>query len=368
MKKIIFLACFFIVNHISAQIIPFEHKDLIYPRVKNLYKQLSEKEQSDYDFFFSEFHNFISERKSVNDIFGFLTTNEEKINNYSSHLKTAIYFDFADEFYYNYDEFNKRFTNLDSDFSIKLLAIYQKAIDCIENEDHKNFIRNCRIDFIEDYVHEQIEYGDYYDYGAEKNVSKSPSQTNYAMLNLMRDYKEIEPKDKTSQRLKEIAEVFTNDFSKTKYIAGEAKNINLGAQFSYGKDMLLGGTIGFGATQAPHAKKLLDIYSRFDFSWLDFSFLHNLSNQSNDFYFGIMNNGHAGPFNANLVQFGFHQGLENVSGVKWFYRPEIGLGFGPFSFCYSYNLTFDKAVREQTNSHMFTLKLSSPIFRIGKYD
>jgi len=363
MKKIMLFVCFFIVNHISAQIIPLEHKDLIYPRDKNLYKQFTEIEYNNYYLFFNKFDEFISESRSVNDIFDFLKKNEKKINNYSNHLKTAIYFDFADAFGYNHSHCNKKHTNLDSDFSINLLAIYQKAIDCSENEDHKNFIRIYRIAFIEEYVYEQIEEGDYYDYGSEKNVSKKPSQTNYAMLNLMLDYKAIEPKDKTSKRLKEIAEVFTNDFSKTKYISGLCENINLGAQFSYGKNMLVGGSVGFGAAYAPHK-----LFKQKSISLIDFSFLHNLNDKSNDFCLDLFKFNVPPIAHINIAQFGFHQGLANVSGVKWFYRPEIGWQFGPFSFCYSYNLTFDKAVREQTNSHMFTLKLSSPIFRIGKYN
>ncbi|NDA64361.1 MAG: hypothetical protein EBX50_20385 [Chitinophagia bacterium] len=83
-----------------------------------------------------------------------------------------------------------------------------------------------------------------------------------------------------------------------------------------------------------------------------------------DFLFHVLSWKHP-LININLVQFGLHRGITDKE--KWFYRPELGLSYGIFKASYSYNLTFDKAFRPNTEKHLFTFGISYPLVRLGAY-
>lgn len=68
------------------------------------------------------------------------------------------------------------------------------------------------------------------------------------------------------------------------------------------------------------------------------------------------------PIYLNPTQIGWQYWSEE--GLRYgFYRPEIGLGWGPLTFTYSYNLMFNKAKRAEAEKHLFNVHLSYPIIK-----
>jgi hypothetical protein len=72
-------------------------------------------------------------------------------------------------------------------------------------------------------------------------------------------------------------------------------------------------------------------------------------------------------FSLSLYRFGQHA-LENEKFFKsLFYRPEIGFHYGIFDLTYSYNVTFNKNIRPNTEKHLVSVGISYPLIRIGTY-
>ncbi len=66
------------------------------------------------------------------------------------------------------------------------------------------------------------------------------------------------------------------------------------------------------------------------------------------------------PLLINVTKLGFTQSFETPK-PSWFYRPEIGIGWGFISVGYAYNFVFSKSDRHLMDTHMFVLKVSYPI-------
>ena len=70
------------------------------------------------------------------------------------------------------------------------------------------------------------------------------------------------------------------------------------------------------------------------------------------------------PITLSILKFGFLDAHND--GLQWYYKPEIGLGFGDFECFYSYNLFFKELDNNIHQKHMinfrFSKKLSSLYF------
>ena len=69
------------------------------------------------------------------------------------------------------------------------------------------------------------------------------------------------------------------------------------------------------------------------------------------------------PLVINPVKFGFTENYVSNEKVHWFYRPELGLGWGVFSVNCGYNLVFKKAFRREDNKWFLTARISYPIIK-----
>ncbi len=165
------------------------------------------------------------------------------------------------------------------------------------------------------------------------------------------------------------AETFLKDAKSTSFVPFNSFSaIGVGVAGAYGRNWWIGYEISSDWVQYINPFRLshpISGQSPWKLSLLSSSLLFNTNNPNQqDLTFGIVH--FKNPLlNINLAQFGLHYGI--ASKGKWFYRPELGLSYGIFRASYSYNLTFDKTVRSQTEKHLFTVGVSYPLIRIGGY-
>ena len=165
------------------------------------------------------------------------------------------------------------------------------------------------------------------------------------------------------------AQVFLEDENSTNYVPfNRYQGIGVGGVGSIGKETWLGFEVSYDYSNSINPFRLViqnsnEISVRY--SLVGSSFLWNINDRSKqDILFNVLNLRF--PFlNLNLIQFGLHNGIADKG--KWLYRPEIGLSYGIFKVNYSYNLTFDKSVRSQTEKSLLTFGISYPLIRIGRY-
>jgi hypothetical protein len=165
------------------------------------------------------------------------------------------------------------------------------------------------------------------------------------------------------------ARIFLEDKKSTDYVPFNSYiGIGVGAVGAYGKGTWAGYEISDEYVEYSNPFLLNHPLSggpHFRFSLIGTSYLWNMNDRSKqDFTIHILNFKHP-LLNINLIQFGAHYGLADKG--KWFYRPEIGFSYGIFKLGYSYNLTFDKSLRSQTEKSMLTFGISYPLFRVGDY-
>ena len=237
--------------------------------------------------------------------------------------------------------------------ALEIINCYDRAIEFAEDEGSVSYLKLGRQMYI---VHSGL-----YDEIMDQNgLNNNSLNDNIKAL-----------KNKPSQ--KRILEYLNNDYAATGIIPfSDYNGINTGVIYSFGQDSWIGAELGIDFC---NTNKLLQRRNAFGNlvrnrgSLLSFSFQHNLNTGSNDFSFDLIKLRETAwmHLNLNITQFGFHQGLPDVEGVKWFYRPEIGFSYGPFSVSYAYNLTFNKGTRYLTEKNMFVAKLSYPLVRISRY-
>ncbi len=165
------------------------------------------------------------------------------------------------------------------------------------------------------------------------------------------------------------ARTFLEDKKSTDYVPFSSfGGIGVGAVGAYGKDTWAGYEISAEHVEYHNPFLLIHPLSglpHLRFSLIGTSYLWNMNDRSKqDLTIHILNFKHP-LLNINLIQFGAHYGLADKG--KWFYRPEIGFSYGIFKLGYSYNLTFDKSLRSQTEKSMLTFGISYPLFRLGDY-
>lgn len=239
--------------------------------------------------------------------------------------------------------------------ALEIIDLFDKAIEYAEDEASKKFLKRARMHYI---VHTDL-----YD-----ELSYLHNFDQYYTLN--ESIENLKGADKI------IVETLNNDYVSTGSVPFTKYNgINFGINMLQGRSSWIGGEISLDQAGHPNPFKMtrsqISYAENFHVSLMGLGFSKNLSNESFDITgylvnvrkssFGIISN----VFSANLVQFGFHKGYS--AGNSWFYRPEIGLSYGPISLCYGYNVVFKKAVRPFTESHFVTLKLNYPMIRTSKY-
>ncbi|HEY1037890.1 MAG TPA: hypothetical protein VGF30_00715, partial [Bacteroidia bacterium] len=69
------------------------------------------------------------------------------------------------------------------------------------------------------------------------------------------------------------------------------------------------------------------------------------------------------PLMINAIKFGFTENYISNERVHWFYRPELGLGWGIFSVNCGYNMVFKKEFRREDNKWFVTARIAMPIIR-----
>jgi hypothetical protein len=160
-----------------------------------------------------------------------------------------------------------------------------------------------------------------------------------------------------------LLDVYKEDMAKTgNYIPSHSFwGLNLG-YVGYVKDTVLrfkGIDVSYDFVLSPNPLVPLR------FSLVGASYSQNNERNQHEFliYFGQVRNYFF--LSSNLFQFGFNTGVANTS--KFFYRPEIGLSFGPLQLMYSFNLSFDKDLKEELAPRQLKLYFSYPLVRIGKY-
>lgn len=89
-------------------------------------------------------------------------------------------------------------------------------------------------------------------------------------------------------------------------------------------------------------------------SWMTFGYNYSIAKEYNDFYFDLMNI--TSPVHFTFFKFGALQ-TDYSSKLLWYYRPEIGVGFGNVSIYYAYNAIFKKSMRDLSERHMFGLRI-----------
>lgn len=239
--------------------------------------------------------------------------------------------------------------------ALEIINCFGRAIEFAEDEGSQSHLKKGRQGYI---VHSGL-----YDEILDQNE----------LYNISLDDNINELKNKPDQ--KRILEYLNNDYAETGYIPfNQYWGINTGLIYSLGKHTWIGGELGLdycGTKKLFRRRNYFGNLVRNRASAMSISFQHNLNTGVNDFSFDLIKLRELAPWmhlNLNITQFGFHQGLPGVDGVKWFYRPEIGFSYGPFSVSYAYNLTFNKGTRYLTEKNMFVAKLSYPLVRISRYE
>jgi hypothetical protein len=239
--------------------------------------------------------------------------------------------------------------------ALEIINCFGRAIEFAEDEGSQSHLKKGRQGYI---VHSGL-----YDEILDQNE----------LYNISLDDNINELKNKPDQ--KRILEYLNNDYAETGYIPfNQYWGINTGLIYSLGKHTWIGGELGLdycGTKKLFRRRNYFGNLVRNRASAMSISFQHNLNTGVNDFSFDLIKLRELAPWmhlNLNITQFGFHQGLPGVDGVKWFYRPEIGFAYGPFSVIYAYNLTFNKGTRYLTEKNMFVAKLSYPLVRISRYE
>jgi len=166
------------------------------------------------------------------------------------------------------------------------------------------------------------------------------------------------------------AETFLKDAKSTSFVPFNSFDaIGLGVAGAFGRNSWIGYEISSDMVDYINPFRLWHPISEqphWRASLFSSSLLFNTNNPNQqDLMFGLFHFKHP-LVNVNIAQFGLHYGI--ASKGKWFYRPELGLSYGIFRASYSYNLTFDKTVRSQTEKHLFTFGVSYPLIRLGGYE
>jgi len=182
------------------------------------------------------------------------------------------------------------------------------------------------------------------------------------LITRLRRYEYLKISDKKSQLYNEDLSIL-----KTAGYKPDKEGFGLGLSYNRGKHNWIGGKFSLFALQTriyemtqlnPQTKERETVSKEWYTISLDavsLNYAYNIDNSAQEFYIDLLKMNT--PFNISISQFGF-QKLPGKPGVHWFYRPELGLGYGIISVAYSYNFIFDKEIRPLTETHLLTLRLN----------
>lgn len=252
----------------------------------------------------------------------------------------------------HYDYFDQENLEKAKNGALELISLFDKAIDLAEDDISKKNIKMFRMHYI---AQTNLYYGLDQLYGFNRDVSMDE---NIEDLNIVGT-------DKI------ILETLNKDYINTGFTPFKSyTGINLGVNYLNGRSNWLGSEISLDLVSHPNPFNIFSSKLKYDFvtnySLLGFGLMKNLTQHSFDFNVYVLNIKKLGIVSANLFQFGYHKGYSH--GNSLYYRPEIGLSYGPLIVSYGYNAIFKKSVRPFSDSHFITIKLNYPFIRISKYE
>ncbi len=158
-----------------------------------------------------------------------------------------------------------------------------------------------------------------------------------------------------------MASKYLYDEQLTNYIPfRDFVGLNTGFSGYYGKYWMLG--FDFSLEYATDRNPFKN-FARVDL--VGFNYHFNSNEKRKEFLFNFMNFKQIGFVAANIFQFGLQSGYD--ANWYWSYRPQLGYALGPLQVGYAYNFTFKKELRSIMPTHLFTVNLSYPIIRLGRY-
>lgn len=157
---------------------------------------------------------------------------------------------------------------------------------------------------------------------------------------------------------------------KTRWLFPQKDGVGLGITYHKGNENWIG--LGFSMLNFYSPVKTFsdtckgDIYKykpynhslTFSMSLFTLSFNKSLNTNSNEVSFSLFDLN--SPISLSPANFGA-QFDSNSSKPLYYYRPSIGIGIGPISIGYSYNLMFSKKERFKAEKNLFTIKFNYPI-------
>jgi hypothetical protein len=108
----------------------------------------------------------------------------------------------------------------------------------------------------------------------------------------------------------------------------------------------------------PNDEDMSIFVEAFVFSWSKKISTNTIQDDYNCFDFNCMRI--SSPLTISLIKFGFINRPDNEKNT-WYYKPEIGVGFGHVSLFYSYNAFFNKVPNNIHEKHMFNIRFSKQI-------
>ena len=140
--------------------------------------------------------------------------------------------------------------------------------------------------------------------------------------------------------------------------------IGSGIEYLRGKNNWLSIEAGYGLRDKASS---FDLYRLpFQSYLVNFGYNLNLDTKQKDLYVSAFEI-KMKYFLLSLYRFGQHTSENEKFFKSLFYRPEIGFHYGVFDLSYSYNVTFNKNIRPDTEKHLFSVGISYPLIRIGNY-
>ena len=150
--------------------------------------------------------------------------------------------------------------------------------------------------------------------------------------------------------------------------------IGLSADFWAGKNLWAGGEITFVkgminkykiANVDSITKKITrsKLKQTTNINILSFGYHYNWTQKINDFSFSPIHLD--APLLLHPLSFGLQYSASDFIN-HWYYKPEIGFGYGPFSFSYAYYIYFDKLLQNNRERSMFNIRFSQVIVPFHK--
>lgn len=171
------------------------------------------------------------------------------------------------------------------------------------------------------------------------------------------------------KNINDTTAVYKSDFKalKEKGYQQEYGSLDFGINYMRGKVNWLGGDVSLITFNGERWKSKTEADKNFipkdvpvKMGFLNVSYLRNLTNSDYDLSFSLLQL--TSPFVLNITKFGYLKSED--TGLKyWYYRPEIGVGWGCFSIYYSYNFKLTNDSPPVSEKHLLNLRIAVPIVK-----